>query len=71
MEHNATYYMSVDNKNYPNLSLSFEVNEDLDIYELGDLFVRFASALGYTEDTIEKILNVEAIWNHYADRTNG
>ena len=71
MEHNATYYMSVENESYPNMSLSFEVNEDLNIYELGDLFVRFASALGYTEGSIGAILNVDAIWNHCADRTNG
>lgn len=71
MEKTTTYYMSVDNENKPNISLSFEIDADLDIYELGDLFIRFASALGYVEGSIKEILNVDAIYNHYADRTNG
>lgn len=53
---NATISFSFYPEHYPDVDLSFHCNEDLSFDELVDYFKRFAVAMSYSPQTIEKYL---------------
>lgn len=55
-EKNATLSFSFYPEHYPDVDLSFHCNEDLSFDELVDYFKRFAVAMSYSPQTIEKYL---------------
>ena len=59
MDKNTTIYFSFEHKDYPNVSMTFEVDDDMDIWELVGLFRKFAFAIGYAEESINKVIKVE------------
>lgn len=46
-------------KDYPDVYLSFNCPEDLNLEDLVDFFKRFAVAIGYASETIERVFDEE------------
>lgn len=55
-EKNATISFGFYSKDYPDVYLCFNCDEDLDMEQLVDYFKRFAYAISFAPGTIEKYL---------------
>ena len=53
-EKNAIISFGFYSKNYPDVYLSFNCDEDLDMEELVNYFKRFAYAIGFNPETIDE-----------------
>lgn len=58
-EKNAMLTFGFYPKDYPDVYLSFNCSEDLNLEDLADFFKRFAVAIGYASETIERVFDEE------------
>ena len=59
MEKNASIHFWFQSEDYPNVDLTFDCNEDLSFDELVGFFRKFAFAMSYHPNTIDKYLGEE------------
>lgn len=59
MDKNATLSFSFYPKHYSDVDLTFHCNEDLNFEELLSYFRRFALALSFSQETVDKYLGEE------------
>lgn len=58
-EKNARLTFGFYPKDYPDVFLNFNCSEDLNLEDLADFFKRFAVAIGYSFETIERVFDEE------------